>query len=554
MNGLDDNFNITQLEFKDLPSDKTMSYVMHGNIFQFESKFKINALLKDENNQYYSTLLPINALSAFPLGTIFKNKKVTGTNDIKNIMDVKININKKRTGYNLISGIEVLKNKFSEIPDEISGYSGKQNMVYEQFVAIYKDQISGKILYVPHYEIARWFYLRSSSLSRQALSANLSGLYYSAEYTDSMNSIAELIMKHGSSNGDAAEIFRFAIDRFANIMFHEFSVLLSRNKFKNTTKIQAHFPVYGELNLRIRGLPLDEKSILVYQFLEEDSSYPFSELSVYRYGPNERKDKEAIINKKSPKKTEMENTINDQIPNTAYENKTTVDNTVYEELRKGLEYLKIKFPPLLKPDEKNESIGKTEIEVSGEDKELSINDASKSGDEDTIHTSLVRKKDQNLQQFIQRENNLTLFKRMLFKLNDVHKASKNHENISLFILEHKNLPKRPEDYKGKAKWGKSMLSNGLPRQYVVAQVIIESQNFYLLEIEHSNDEKISTLLLYKKHEIINESVLCQIVRDFAEKNGRWVVPKNINKQFNYHRGDELKIAKKLYKKFIRSIK
>lgn len=74
------DFNISQLEFKNLPSDKKLRYVMHGNIYQFESDFYINGIFMDEDKSYYLSLLPLKGLSAFPLGSIFEGMKVTGEN------------------------------------------------------------------------------------------------------------------------------------------------------------------------------------------------------------------------------------------------------------------------------------------------------------------------------------------------------------------------------------------------------------------------------------------------------------------------------------------
>lgn len=250
-------------------------------------------------------------------------------------------------------------------------------------------------------------------------------------------------MKHGGSNGDASEVFRFAKDEFANIMFKNFSLDLAANKSKyseynnyDTTKIKANFPVYGNLNLKIKGFPIDEKSIFIYQFVEEDSSYPFDELNVYRYGPNSKKDKEAVIDKKSPKQSEMGKNIDVNTPSSEYENQTTENDVVLDELRRGLEGKKIKYKPMLDPSDENESIAEYKIQVSGIDLELSLSDASKSGDDGLVHTSLVNKTIDEKEKFVQRENNLNTFKKMVLSLIDKNKEVEEPKLLSASILNH----------------------------------------------------------------------------------------------------------------------
>ena len=550
------DFNISQLELKNLPSDKRLKYIMHGNIYQYESEFSINGIFIDDDKNYYLSFLPFKGLSAFPLGTIFEDMKVTDKNVLQNIIDVKITLNPKLTGFNKIGDIDVLREKFETIPDEISGYTGQIKTILNQLVAVYKDQISGKTLYIPHYEIARWYYIRSSSMCRQVLSANLEGLYYEANHLDTAHKEAELIMKHGSSNGDAPDVFRFAKDNFANIMFHNFSLDLAANKSnynkkKNhqTTKIRANFPVHGDLNLKIKGFPLKDKSIFVYQFIEEDSLYPFDELNVYRYGSNNKREIEAIINKKSPNKEEVRNQIGENTPSSDYESQTAKNNVVVNELRKGLEGKKIKFKPMLKPSEDNDSIIEHKVQVSGIDLALSLGDASKSGDGNLVHTSLVNKAIEQEEKFVERENNLTVFKRMVFKLIDKDKGSKEPKGLSINIVTHANLPRKPKDYTGKAKWGKSDLEDGRPRQYIIVEITLGKQIFYVIEIEKSNEkEKIAIAILYQKSCVLHVNRLYDIARDYVQHNGTWMFGDNVNNFYMHHTGSDNDMAKRLYKR------
>lgn len=131
------DFNISQLEFKNLPSDELLRLIICGNIYKFKSEFYINGIfINQDKSKYYLSLLPMKGSSAFPLGSIFGQRKLTGDNFITKIQDVKISVSMKRTGFNRIGEIEVLRNKFSAIPDEISGYSGQNKAVMNQ--ACYK--------------------------------------------------------------------------------------------------------------------------------------------------------------------------------------------------------------------------------------------------------------------------------------------------------------------------------------------------------------------------------------------------------------------------------
>ena len=555
-NEINDN-NVSQVFFKDLKTDKEITLIMYGDIYQYETEFYINGYFKDGDAGYHLAYLPLKTLAAFPLGAKFKNRQLTGENFLSTIKEVRINIKKKSTGFRTIGSIDKLRARFSRIPDKIGNYFGQNKKIMNQYVAVYTDSISGKTLYIPHYEIARWFYFRSSSMTRQVLSANLGGLYYEAKYTDAKEKKAELYMKHGSSNADAAEVFRFAKNGFANIMFHELGLNLSA--FKNSPdnvkydarmKIKADFPIYGELNLKVKTFSLEDGSSFVYQIIEEDSDYPFDELTVFRYGANSKKEKEAIINKKRPNKKEMEDTVSQEIPSSEYENITTVKDTFLDERRKGLEEKKIKFPPLLDPDDDNDSVAEQIVQVSGVDLELSLTDASVNGDKDKVHTSFVQTlvHDES-EHFILRENNLTTFKKMILLLPEIGNDKGNPFEISANIIKHQNLPRKPKDYKGRAKWEKAKLSDGKPRQYMIAHIVCEDMNFYAIEIEREDEnDTISTQIVFKNNEALLTSKLYEIIRDFVQYNGKWKIPKTINSFHMKHVGDLRGRVKRLYEK------
>jgi len=553
-NGINDN-NVSQVFFKDLKSDKDITLIMHGDVYQYDINFYINGYFIDAEYNFHMAYLPLKTLASFPLGAKFKNRQLTGENVLETIRDVRINVKKEFADFCTIGSIHKLRVKFSHIPDKIGIYFGQKNRIMQQYIHIYVDKLSGKTLYIPHYEIARWFYFRSSSMTRQVLSANLSGLYYEANYTDAIEKRAELYMKHGSSNGDAAEIFRFAKDEFANIMFHELSIGLSasknnpdNSKYDARIKIEANFPIFGELNLKVKTFSVDKESSFVYQIIEEDSNYPFNELTVFRYGSNSKKEKEAILNKKRPNKKELSNVVSRETPSSEYESSKTLKDVFLEEKRRGLEEKKIKYPPLLDPDDDNTSVSEHIVQSSGVDMELSLTDASASGEKDKVHTSFVQAVVNNKSEhFSLRENNLITFKKIIFFLSEIDKQMTSPFGLSVNNIKHENLPRKPKEYKGKAKWEKSKLSSGIPRQYMVSHVIFGNRHFYVIEIEREEGkDAISTQVVFKKDEALFFSQIHKIIRDFVQYNGKWEIPETINSFHMKHIGDIEGRAKRLY--------
>ena len=548
------DFNVSQLEFKNLPANKEVTLIMHGNVYQFQSDFYVNGIFLSEKTKYYLSLLPLKSLAAFPLGSIFKNRRIIGMNVLEGTKEIQIHIGMKYTGFNKIKDIAELRKEFMRIPNEIMGYSGQQKAILNQVVAIYKDQISGQTIYIPYYEIARWYYLRSSSLTRQVLSANLDGLFYKADYLDPLHKNAELILKYGTSNGDVAEIFRFAKDEFANIMFKNFSLDLSANKFENTedkyynvTKLRANFPVYDNLNLKVKGFKVG-KGFFVYQFITEDSNYPFETLNVYRYRSKIQQDKIAIVQKKSPKQSELGRELNYSVPSSEFISQTVQNNVYIEELRKGLENKTLNFKPMLEVETEGQSLLEEQIAVSGIDIEMSLTDASKNGDEQIIHSSFSNIKLSETDELIERENNLIVLINLLFDL--VKEDKRHHEplGVSVSILIHSNLPRKPEGDPSRAQWKKAYLTNGEARQYLIAKVTLGLQDFYLIEIERENDEeKISLMIVYKKYDNVSKSILHKIIRDYVQSNGKWKIPLSLQLMNKYHTASEKgKMLARLY--------
>jgi hypothetical protein len=274
---------------------------------------------------------------------------------------------------------------------------------------------------------------------------------------------------------------------------------------------------------------------------------------VYSYGANSKKEKEAFINKKRPNKENLSKIITSDTPSSDYENVTTYKDAFLEEKRRDLDKKLITFPPLLDPDDENDSIERI-FQTSGIDLDLSFTDASVGGDEDKVHTSFVQNliQDEN-EHFEKRENNLLVFKKMVLMLPDIAEEKKNTFDLSVNIIRHENLPRKPKGYKGRAKWEKSKLSDGRPRQYMIAEVSIADNFFYVIEIEREDGDTSSIQAVYTKNERIPVNQLYHIVRNFVESNGKWKIPNHINSFYMKHVGNVENRARRLYQKIIMSL-
>ena len=57
-------------------------------------------------------------------------------------------------------------------PKKIDNFNAKYH-IQGQYYFILKDEYTNKNVYIPHYEVARWFYFTTPSMTKQILSASL---------------------------------------------------------------------------------------------------------------------------------------------------------------------------------------------------------------------------------------------------------------------------------------------------------------------------------------------------------------------------------------------
>ena len=282
------------------PKDKKVLVFSYGNIYQKETNFEIALILKElipSNPEYFLIYINLKDIANFPIGTIVNNQK-------------KLN---KFVGSkaNLILNLENIKSKMLfEIPNlrkeiitftfppKINKFNSKYH-VQGQYYFILKDKNTNKNVYIPHYEVARWFYFTTPSMTKQILSASLKeessvlkGLYKSINHIDSESK--EIILTQNANTNDAPNIFRYATDMYSNNSWHQIrrNLTASAEEIRltkkekgystdsNEMKIKANFPIREEIILNARVKVLEDGSFLILKFINENSSYNFETLFI----------------------------------------------------------------------------------------------------------------------------------------------------------------------------------------------------------------------------------------------------------------------------------
>jgi hypothetical protein len=103
-------------------------------------------------------------------------------------------------------------------PEKIGNFNSKFH-VQGQYYFILKDENTNKNVYIPHYEVARWFYFTTPSMTKQILSASLNeessmlkGLYKNIIHINSK--FKEITLTQNANTKDAANIFRYVTNEY----------------------------------------------------------------------------------------------------------------------------------------------------------------------------------------------------------------------------------------------------------------------------------------------------------------------------------------------------
>ena len=156
------------------PKDKRVVVFSYGNIYQQETNFKLALILKEmleENPEYFLVYINLKDMANFPIGSIIDNQKKLNTFD-----GTKVNLllNLVKIDSKMLFEISELRQELvlPNFPKKIDNFNAKYH-IQGQYYFILKDEYTNKNVYIPHYEVARWFYFTTPSMTKQILSASL---------------------------------------------------------------------------------------------------------------------------------------------------------------------------------------------------------------------------------------------------------------------------------------------------------------------------------------------------------------------------------------------
>jgi hypothetical protein len=539
------------------PKNKKIVVFSYGNIYQQETNFKIALILKELdvlNPQYFLVYINLKDMAIFPIGTIVdKQKKVNEYEGLK----VNLLLDLEKVESKTLFEIPELKKQLvtSTFPNKINNFSSKYH-IQGQYYFILKDENTDKKVYISHYEVARWFYFTTPSMTKQILSASLrddssiiQGLYKNINHIDS--DLKEITLTQNANTNDAANIFRYATDKFSNNSWYQVrrNLTASAQEIRldkeqkgyssnsNEMKLKVDFPIKQTISLNARVKVLNDGSFFVLKFINEDSSYDFETLFIKIERKNKPDEPIGIIKKTKTSKTKISKQITNNTPNKEFLG-IRINNQM-EDLEERLDLKTKKIERKIEYIDEQEFI-QSEKDYEGDNEiELSTDDSEAGTDSNTGELTIENQEQDN--KTIKEYLTLDDFKSMLFE------CSKENKEFFFCIQMEDYLPQKSENDRGnRRKWKKAKLIDGKTKRKFLAVVInYKNKNFILIEIERDLlVDGLSTLIIWDEdNSIIDDFIISSIVKNFVYENGRWL--KNyedfiFNKDFLEHPKDENK--------------
>ena len=316
------------------PKDKRVVVFSYGNIYQQETNFKLALILKEmleENPEYFLVYINLKDMANFPIGSIIDNQKKLNTFD-----GTKVNLllNLVKIDSKMLFEISELRQELvlPNFPKKIDNFNAKYH-IQGQYYFILKDEYTNKNVYIPHYEVARWFYFTTPSMTKQILSASLreessilKGLYKDITHIN-LNS-KEIILTQNANTNDASNIYRYATDEYSNNSWYQVrrNLTASAQEIKlikqekgylnnsNEMKLKVNFPIIEEISLNARVKILSDGSFLVLKFINEDSTYDFETLFIKIERKNKTNEPVGIVRKRKASKKKLSKKITNNTP------------------------------------------------------------------------------------------------------------------------------------------------------------------------------------------------------------------------------------------------
>jgi hypothetical protein len=513
------------------------------NRFKIETQdFFIIFVIKDlETNEFRIAYRNVKESPDISLGSIIYNKRVTSKSIGEEFMST-INVPMHNKSFSMKQeNLDFFKDEeYFSLPDKISLTAHTYNLLrrsQEQKFLEYEDT-EGTLILFPSYVIAQYYYYRSSSMCRQVMAhyitneTALKGLYKSVNMDKDGN--ASIVLKPNAKGRDGAEIFRFAVDNYANYNFHRIYVDLIKSKREidavlkkmnikpthNTAALSALFPFHDLAYFRYRGVRLSDGRIMALEILAEDSRYPFQNLTIYRQAKK--------IGAKPIKLGQIQGTldskISDVITDRTPSNIFTPVEMYSDPKEDGRIDLKTKdiTHEILKSDEDVDEVQNTE-KVDYETG-VSFTESESSGDIDTTQAEIETDRFNKPEGWDEKERpGLEAFLAMLETAQN--KAEEKGLVFNYFVNDEQMLPQKPTHNNNRKKWSKSLLiDNKTPRAYSCAYIQYDDKNVCVMDVERDKRVKgLSVLILAMKNNApVSDGLINTILLDFVQEKGSWL--------------------------------
>lgn len=530
--------DIHEQTFSSLPKEDVV-LVGYGDIYHREREFSIVLFFAPvgKTEPIYSSFGNIKTQIAFPLGGIYSGGRYTGRKSES--QEVEISFEIPETGLEHTKGSEDKDIWDSELIKSLS--ADCDNSLFKprsgfkaQLFSIARDRNSGKTIYIPHYEILRYFYCQSLSMTRALFHGEIEQLYETFDEPDG-DGAAKIHLQPSAKSTDAVDIYRFAFDGFARNQWDEVRRSLSANAEKRRieltqrgysysegrTFIQAGIPVSGLVSMRVRTINLNENSMLLLQILQEDTRYPFETLEVWRTSyKGGDVPPEAVLRPKDPKQEHLTHIITADTPSSEYAPVgVMVDGEKTDKSRLDLLDKEVVYNTL-KQDRLSDFA--TIAQETEEQVNISPADASSSGEQGTAKADIQRPGTVRTR-IVYGDNgelpppppplSLNNFRSMLYECS-------NTGGLSYRVLELGEVANCSPDGKFRSK---SYLGNtNHRRRYLLVEVSLGGRVCYALEIERDATKLSSlTTLLFVPRSDVRASART-IMKGFVENpHGSW---------------------------------
>lgn len=535
---------ISDFTIENLPDGEHL-VVWYNNVNHFNIKtqdFYIIFVIKNlETNEVGIVYRNVKESQDISLGSIIYNKSVTSKSIGEEFISI-INVPKHNALFTMKrENLDFYKNEeYFSLPEGIPLTIHTYNLLKrsrEQRLLEYTDIDGNKILF-PSYVIAQYYYYRSSSMSKQVMAhyitneTALEGLYKS--YSRDEDGNASIVLKPNARASDGAEIFRFAVDEYANYNFHRVYKDLAKSKreidadFKklninpthNTAALSALFPFYDLANIRYRGVRLSDGRILALEILAEDSKYPFQKLTIYRQS---KKIGAKPIKLGSIEKTldsNISGVINDRIPSGIF-TPVNIYSEPKEDGRIDLKDKEVTYEILNFDEEVGDIQTTANVDYQTH---LSFTESESLGDIDTAHAEVETDTFNKPDGWDEKERpGLEAFLTMLGAAQE--KAEKKGIVFNYFVNDEQMLPQKSRYDKGRNKWSKSLLvDDKTPRAYSCAFIEYSGKHVCVFDVEKDSRIKgLSILIIAMNNNTpVSDSLIKNILLDFVQEKGSWL--------------------------------